>query len=133
MTILNLSERIPVSHRFPGAYRDVGAARRFLADLLGRNHPCFYDAALLTSELATVIMYHAQICVFGRDTPEFTVSVRAEPDSVGVTVLSPGCGCWAVPGVTLGRGLHLVELIAARSGLVRTLPDPGVWFELRDR
>lgn len=84
------------------------------------------ELALLTSELATNAVLHART--------EFTIVVRFSGDSIRVEV---GDGSRsspqrrrAVEEDTSGRGLNLVEMLAAGWGMLETLHGKRVWFEM---
>ena len=111
----------------PGSAR---AARRFLAEvLMSWRMPELLegDAALLLSELASNAILHAR--------SPLTVIVRYDGRSLRVEV---GDGSRAHPELqppgpadaTGGRGLLLVDRIAARWGIMPTEKGKRVWFEL---
>ncbi|HUZ56483.1 MAG TPA: ATP-binding protein [Streptosporangiaceae bacterium] len=121
-----------VSRTFPGHSDRVAAARQFVRESLG-GQPCTADAVLLTSELATNAVLHTA----SGDGGSFVVAVHRVPAFVRVEVTdggSPGVPTVAgAPGARLapsGRGLLLVERVAARWGY-RGGPDSRVvWCEL---
>ena len=83
-------------------------------------------AALLTSELVTNAVLHA--------TGPLRVSVEGGDGHVRVTVQD---GTIVVPRVldpdpesTSGRGMQLVDVLAARWGAETTTTGKSVWFEL---
>lgn len=116
--------------KLPPAPESVPAARHFAADAvaeLGRQGG-LDETELLVSELATNAVVHAgtpmRVSVV-RDGPAIRVEVRdddptlpaqREPDP-----MAPG-----------GRGMLLVELIAARWGVNHNDRGKTVWFELAD-
>ncbi|MEV7969823.1 ATP-binding protein [Sphaerisporangium sp. NPDC088356] len=123
-----LTGRPILSHRFAPSASQVKPARTFVADLLGDEHPCRYDAMLLTSELAANVVRHAA-------ERDFLVSV-AFPDA-GVMVAVEDGGSSKVPHLrkpgndeTDGRGLALVDTLASRWGFERRPTGTLVWFEL---
>lgn len=84
------------------------------------------ELALLTSELATNAVLHART--------EFTIVVRYSGPSIRVEV---GDGSRSAPQRretveedTSGRGLNLVEMLAADWGVLETLNGKRVWFEM---
>jgi PAS domain S-box-containing protein len=107
------------------------AARRFLASLLASwRMPEMLegDAALLLSELATNAVLHA-------GSP-FTVIARFDGSHLAIEV---GDGAQAQPQLRVydvsdapnGRGLQLIDTIAARWGILPTSKGKRVWFELQ--
>jgi anti-sigma regulatory factor (Ser/Thr protein kinase) len=113
--------------RFEPKPRNVRAAREFVADTL-RDEGFAGDpdvVLLLTSELVTNAVRHAA-------TP-FEIRVDVEPDKVRVAVIDedvehppevrhPG------PDETNGRGLLLVDQLAAVWGSNRDGRNKSVWF-----
>jgi anti-sigma regulatory factor (Ser/Thr protein kinase) len=86
------------------------------------------DAVLLTSELVTNAVRHAQL----DDADVIRLEVTTQPHAVRVTVIDEGPGFDpyrpASARQTGGWGLKLVEALSDRWG---TLAVPhGVWFEL---
>ena len=76
---------------FPGEAAQVGAARRFVAELLGGEWPIVDEAVLLTSELATNAVLHSRS---GLPGGKFTVRAEVRPrDYVWVEVEDEG-GTW---------------------------------------
>jgi len=117
---------------FAGAAESVREARRFVMDVLAAEHDDLsVDAALLTSELATNAVIHA-------NTP-FQVRVQRTADGVRVEVAdgstSSARRCRYSPTSGTGRGLGMVEDLADDWGV--DVDDDGkcVWFTLgrRDR
>lgn len=105
----------------------VPRARRFVTGLLD-GFDAADDAALLVTELASNAVRH------GRGALEVLVEVR--PDVVRVAVHDEAPQPPPVPSPAPGdaeggRGLWLVDLIAARWGTELMPPDgKSVWFEL---
>ncbi|MER6947664.1 ATP-binding protein [Nonomuraea sp. NPDC000554] len=125
----------PGSHdlvvRLPGNPSQVSRARRLVTTALGRDHPLYDDAVLLTSELATNAILHTRSGAGG----SFTVSVRAARDVVRVRVQDggsdgPPCACHGGAQATSGRGLPLIEALSHRWGFSRVNGTTTVWFEL---
>ncbi|NYF43008.1 ATP-binding protein [Streptosporangium sandarakinum] len=146
-----------ISHCFPANRDQIRHARDFVAGLLGDGHPLRDDVVLLTSELATNAVEHA--CGPGgrsngeagkpggpdgavdkatrpNDGPrEFLVTVAFVGRGVLVTVQDPGSSripCPRDPGPDAvgGRGLALVNALAARWGFHRDPLGTVIWFEL---
>ncbi|MGW4662135.1 ATP-binding protein [Streptosporangium sandarakinum] len=146
-----------ISHCFPANRDQIRHARDFVAGLLGVGHPLHDDAVLLTSELTTNAVEHA--CgpggrpngesgkpggpdgAVGRpagpnDGPrEFLVTLAFVERGVLVTVQNPGSAripCPRDPGPDAvgGRGLALVNTLAARWGFHRDSLGTVIWFEL---
>ncbi len=93
---------------FPATAGQVGAARRFLAGLLG-DSPVAEDAALCLSELASNTVLHSES---GRRGGHFTVRASLYPGRARVEVEDAG-GPWAHAagtGELHGRGLLPVVL-----------------------
>ncbi len=116
------------SQKFANAACQVRPARTFVAGLLGPAHPCLDDAVLLTSELAGNVIRHAV-------DQDFTVTVAFKP--CGVLVAVQDGGSTRIPTLlnprddeTSGRGLLLVNNLAARWGFHRDPSGTTVWFEL---
>lgn len=107
------------------------AARRLVSDVLTEiGKPDLADAAtLLVSELVTNAILHARTSI------EVEVEAAARGVRVGVHDRSPQQPSRRDYGrqATTGRGLEMVDLIAARHGIL--VHDDGsktVWFELGD-
>jgi anti-sigma regulatory factor (Ser/Thr protein kinase) len=100
-----------------------------VGDLLREHHleHDLHDAVLLASELATNAVVHAR--------SGFEVAVSTDVDRLRVEVSDADPGVpqvqWVPAGATSGRGLLIVETMAAAWG-VTTLDGGGktVWFEL---
>lgn len=112
-----------------GAPDSVGAGRRFVrATLDGWGHGDLVETAtLLVSELVTNAVLHA------RSAPEVVVRVRAALVRVEVVDGSerlPVPKGYATDSAT-GRGLLLVDRLAAAWGTERRSGGKVVWFELR--
>jgi anti-sigma regulatory factor (Ser/Thr protein kinase) len=157
---VELSVDIPASARYPAGFpgtrrpgkdgcgdgqgsgpgeRDVGRAverariaRAFVDGVLGPEHPCGDDAALLVTEIFGNSVRHSD-----SGAPGETVAVRAGDGIVRVEVTDRGgpgtpelrpAGCDAEGG----RGLQLVDGLAVRWGWLRRGGRMVTWFELQD-
>jgi anti-sigma regulatory factor (Ser/Thr protein kinase) len=112
--------------------RAVGHARRWLRDVLGREHPCMDDAALCMSELLTNALRYTESGRDGQIRVEVTYSAR----TVRIEVIDDGRTA-TVPRVTeaaeldvSGRGLRIVASIAKDWGTEPRGKGRAVWFEL---
>jgi anti-sigma regulatory factor (Ser/Thr protein kinase) len=113
----------------------VAVARAFATAVLGQ-HPAGETAVLLLSELVTNSVRHSASGLPGRTVTVTVLSagevIRAEvADRSGVTVpaLRPG-GSGLEGG---GRGLYLVDCLAARWGFEQVGRPTTTWFELQHR
>ncbi|MEV5576461.1 ATP-binding protein [Spirillospora sp. NPDC052269] len=113
---------------FPSATEQVAAARRWVANVLGDDHPALDDCVLLTSETFTNAVIHGD----GEQ-----VEVIVEIDGCGVTVAVLDEGGEALPhyiddpcGLG-GRGLPILEALSHDWGF-HVLKDGRlrVWFSL---
>ncbi|HLI15799.1 MAG TPA: STAS domain-containing protein [Acidimicrobiales bacterium] len=103
------------------------AAREWLATHLGDAPTATVDAALLlVSELVTNAVLHARTSIEVR-LERCGEAVRVE--TVDGSTLLPTARRWS-PDATTGRGLHLVERVASRWGVVAEADRKTVWFEL---
>ncbi|MDL4821516.1 ATP-binding protein [Actinomadura opuntiae] len=116
----------------PGMDRAVGHARRWLRDVLGREHPCMDDAALCMSELLTNALRYTES---GRDG-QIRVEVAYSARTVRIEVIDDGRAATA-PHVAeaaeldvSGRGLRIVASIAKDWGTEPRGDRRAVWFEL---
>jgi anti-sigma regulatory factor (Ser/Thr protein kinase) len=111
----------------------VRVARTFTAEVLGRGHSCGEAAVLLVSELFSNSLRHSQS---GAPGGTVTITVTAGGGIVRVEVTDrSGSG---VPELRPsgreaegGRGLLLVEGLAAQWGWQRLGEQTVTWFELR--
>jgi anti-sigma regulatory factor (Ser/Thr protein kinase) len=108
--------------------RSAGAARSFVGDCLCDvvTDELAEVAVLLTSELVTNAIVHAR-------TP-MRLDVDGTPGCVRVTIAdeatrSPMLRTTGDARLT-GRGMHLVEALAAQWGVDPRPPGKAVWFEL---
>jgi anti-sigma regulatory factor (Ser/Thr protein kinase) len=112
----------------------VAVARAFAAAVLGRQHPAGETAVLLVSELVTNSVRHSASGLPGR-TVTVTVLSSGEVTRVQVTdrsgttvpALRPGAAGLAGGG----RGLYLVDSLAARWGFEQDGDRTTTWFELQ--
>ena len=107
-------------------------ARVFTAGVLGPGHPCGDDTALLVSELFANSVRHG-----GSGTAGETVTVAVTAACGVVRVEVTGRSGLGVPQLRVpdgdaedGRGLRLVEALAARWGWRRRGGRTVTWFEL---
>lgn len=117
-----------LTRTFPAEPQSVGIARRFAAGLVTDGSPELRETIeLMVSELATNCVRHVNA--------SFEVSIERDGDSYHVEVRDEGGGRPAMrspsPEDVSGRGLRIVDLLAARWG-VRYDADAGktVWFTL---
>jgi len=108
-------------------------ARAFVGGVLGPEHPCGDDAALLVTEIFGNSVRHSDS---GAPGETVTVAVRARDGIVRVEVTDrggPGMPelCPAGRDAEGGRGLQLVDGLAARWGWLRRGGRMVTWFELR--
>jgi anti-sigma regulatory factor (Ser/Thr protein kinase) len=108
-------------------------ARRFTGEVLGPGHPCTEVAVLLVSELFSNSLRYSRS---GAPGGTVTVTVTAGGGIVRVEVTDrsgPGVPhlCRDDGDTEGGRGLGLVEVLAARWGWRRSGGRTVTWFELR--
>ena len=109
------------------------AARAFVGAVLGPGHPCGNDAELLVSEMFGNSVRHSRS---GAPGETVTVAIKTRDGFVRVEVTDrSGQG---VPGLHPagsdaegGRGLQLVDRLAARWGWRRRGARTVTWFEIR--
>jgi len=112
----------------PAELASVSRARRFVRDELDAAGADGFEegAVLLVSELVTNAVLHA------RTAAEVTVRATDERVWIGVrdeSPVTPAPKRYGVDAAT-GRGLQLVERIAARWGVDTDSAGKTVWFEL---
>ncbi|MCC5578331.1 MULTISPECIES: ATP-binding protein [Microtetraspora] len=117
--------------RLAGGREQVVRARRLVSAALGKDHPLHDDCVLLTSEIATNAVVHSRSGEGG----SFTLTVSRTDAGVRVCVqdegsADPPCAGHAVPNGTGGRGLPLLDALAARWGMIREAGRNQVWFEM---
>jgi serine/threonine-protein kinase RsbW len=114
----------------------VAHARAFVAQALDDHCTSADTAVLLTSELVTNSLQHSDS---GRDGATITITLIAIPggiraevsDEGGATVPALHPGPPGSPELTLsGRGLQLVDMLAARWSYSRDEAGTVTWFEL---
>lgn len=115
--------------RLPASLAATGEGRHFVADFCRREGVgprTADDAVLLTSELLTNAFMHA------RSPAELTIhlvdgALRIEVSDTSAAPPVPRHPGPARPG---GRGMLLVEAIAARWGILAEVAGKTIWFEL---
>ncbi|GIH79561.1 ATP-binding protein [Planobispora longispora] len=116
-----------------GVPESVAVARHRAMELLGEGHPAFEDVVLLVSEVVTNSVVHSGSAGGGR----VAMTLAVEAGTVTVEVRDAGSAD-SVPRVRIapdeegGRGMFLVDLLAARWG-VRQDGSRGprtVWFQI---
>jgi anti-sigma regulatory factor (Ser/Thr protein kinase) len=111
----------------------VRVARAFIEGVLGPGHPCGDDAVLLASELFGNSLRHSRSALPG-GTVTVTVTARAGgvrvevADRSGIGVPEPRA---AEADAEDGRGLELVERMAARWGWRQRGSRTVTWFVLK--
>lgn len=118
------------SHLFPGCPDQVTRARDFVQQTLG-SLPVVEEAVLLVSELATNAVLHTASGNGG----DFQVAIYQSPGHVRIEVLDQGgedtpTAQPTEPLTEVGRGISLVELVAARWGYTGDSAGRSVFFEL---
>jgi len=124
---------VPQTVTIPAVPRQVRVARAFVAGVLGECHPHVDVALLLASELVSNSVMHSGSAVPGGLV---TVTVAAGAEGVrvevtdrsgdGVPVLQPAAGGEA----ECGRGMRIMDDLAARWGYQRGGGFATTWFEL---
>ncbi|GGL12429.1 ATP-binding protein [Planomonospora parontospora] len=116
-----------------GVPESVALARRRVRELLGEAHPACDDVTLLVSEVVTNSVVHSGSGGGGR----VAMTVAVGPDAVLVEVSDAGSGHSAPhvrnePEAESGRGMFLVDLLAARWGIRESDPHGlrTLWFEV---
>jgi serine/threonine-protein kinase RsbW len=118
--------------RFPGRSDQVAAARGFVLGLLGRDSDLGETARLLVSEAATNAVLHS---ASGEVGGSFEVRCQLARERLRVEVHdggaphSPRRRVHQLDALT-GRGLELVDLLAARWGWTGGTTGRVLWFEL---
>ncbi len=122
---------------FPGHPSAVSQARRFVADVLGDGFPGRDDVLLLVSEVAANAVKHSA----SGDGGEFEVAVSVAGGLAHVEVGDQGGTSEprltgeddAPDALTGGRGLRIVDALAAKWGHAGDELGRVVWFEVEGR
>lgn len=123
----------PARRSFPGTPIGVTAVRRWLATILDPTDPVTLDAVLVIAELATNAVRHT---ASGERGGTFDVACFTQQRAVLIEVRDSGTPAAAPhqPPPTLtgtsGRGLAIVDALAASWGVTRTPPGRTVWAEI---
>jgi serine/threonine-protein kinase RsbW len=118
--------------RFSGHADQVAAARRFVASAIHDSGPARDVSRLLVSEAATNAVLHS---ASGEDGGSFEIRCRLAPERLRVEVhdggapQSPRRRVHQLDALT-GRGLELVDALAARWGWSGGAAGRMLWFEL---
>ena len=122
----------------PGRPEAVSGVRAFTASLLGRDCPTTSTAVLLVSELVTNSIQHSRSRCSGGIVAVTLIAlangIRAEVHDEG-SVTGPTLHSEPPPAPDLeegGRGLRLVDTLAARWGYCRDAASAVTWFELSE-
>src|SRR5436190_16096871 len=110
--------------RFTPEPSSVCAARQFVAGVVYDLDVDLDAVALLTSEVATNAVRHANTA--------FEVVVSPTSDAVRVEVVNDAPEILVIakkPGPEGGRGTHILDALASRSGVRVVGAHKGVWFE----
>lgn len=120
----------------PGRPEAVSGVRAFTAGLLGRDCASTSTAVLLVSELVTNSIQHSRSRCSGGIVAVTLIALagglRAEVHDEGSTTV-PTLRSEPSPAPDLeegGRGLRLVDTLAARWGYCRDAASAVTWFEL---
>jgi anti-sigma regulatory factor (Ser/Thr protein kinase) len=115
--------------RFPNEPASVTQARRFTLAAVADLPPQLSDAvAVMVSELAANAVRHTG--------SHFTVTIDRSPELIRIAVTDRGAGSPMVrnpePVEVSGRGLQIVQALAADWGVVPASEPPGktVWFSI---
>lgn len=123
---------------FPGHPSAISQARRFVADVLGDDFPDRDDVLLLVSEIASNAVKHS---ASGDDQGEFEVAISVAGGVVRVEVGDQGGDSEPrlteqdsqAHTLTGGRGLRIVDALAAKWGHAGDELGRVVWFEMEGR
>jgi anti-sigma regulatory factor (Ser/Thr protein kinase) len=116
-----------------GVPESVAVARCQVRELLGEGHPASDDVVLLVSEVVTNSVVHSGSSGGGKVA--MTVAVGSEAVLVEVCDVGSGTSVPHVrndPEAENGRGMFLVDLLAARWGIQDNLSQGfrTLWFEV---
>jgi anti-sigma regulatory factor (Ser/Thr protein kinase) len=118
-----------------GRPENVSATRAFVRRTLGADHACTDSAVLLASEMCANSIQHSQ----SGDGGEITISVIAVPGGIRVEVADQGgpsvpalrpAGLGQPGTAESGRGLQMVDALAARWDYAQDATGTVTWFEL---
>ncbi|MCO5996877.1 ATP-binding protein [Actinoallomurus rhizosphaericola] len=113
------------------APESVAEARCWLAGLLGRDHRAFRDIELLTSELVTNAIKYAASTGVSLIVDEVDEDrIRVEVVDGGHPSNEPRFADGAPDFAEGGRGLHIVRMLAADSGVSGDASGRIVWFDV---
>ena len=122
---------------FPGQASAVGQARRFVASVVGEDFPALDDLLVLVSEVAANAVRHSA----SGDGGAFEVAVWVNEGAVHVEVGDQGGASEprltddgvSADALTGGRGLRIVDALAAKWGHAGDELGRVVWFEVECR
>ena len=126
------------SMTIPGQPEHLRSCRAFVARALDDDGACAEAAILLTSEVVTNSLQHSDS---RRDGGTITITLIAVLGGVRVEVIDDGgetSPALRLPASLLpdlaecGRGLQMVEMLAARWGHYRDTAGAVTWFELAE-
>jgi len=114
------------SHTFAGHVETVRDARDFVREQLLGTKVDVDCAVLLTSELASNAVVHAQ--------SDYRITIRRNHGSIRIELLNDAPGALPVLRAPSegGRGLGLVDAMSSRWGTESESDHKLVWFELPD-
>ena len=123
----------PAQFWFPGTAAAVGQARRFAAGVIGDDFPALDDVLVLVSEVASNAVKHTA----SGDGGAFEVAVWITGSWVRVEIGDQGGASeprladdGSADAVIGGRGLRIVDALAAKWGHAGDELGRVVWFEV---
>ena len=129
-----LAATMPAQLWFPGTASAVSQARRFVAGAIGDGFPALDDVLVLVSEVASNAVKHTA----SGDGGAFEVAVRMTGGSVRVEIGDQGSASeprladdGPADAPTGGRGLRIVDSLAAKWGHAGDELGRVVWFEVQ--